>query len=403
MNDVDLDELMPILDPYPVPIAVTISIAKTPGQPLGITMKNINHTTVTVTGISPDSFVKGTSIQVGTEILAINGESTYNARESSQIIRRSAFLELTTFDETASRSPFCYVEVAPTSKINPGISFDSCCDRTMVMVADIFLSDPSRTRLRVGDIVLAVNGVPVWKPEEADSEQLKAVCNSKSLVLYCVHMDALRDFFSKKANAMRNKHIDRKVPKIIKKGNGHYMITENNCICTAKVNLKTQLLDDETEVQYRIKNIPVHGGTSRIEKKISYSEAWDYAIKKSEDDIPTYIVPSAPPPPAGFGSLEACAIYPLATASQFQTNRIDTVFAFIALSGCVEEDRLQLHHLKLKIFERVSDYSITKSEDEEIPVHISPSAPSPPTELSTMEAYAIYLSACNLISSKTTR
>jgi hypothetical protein len=160
-------------------------------------------------------------------------------------------------------------------------------------------------------------------------------------------MDALRDFFSKKENTMHNKNIDRKVPKIIKKSNGHYMITEKNCVCIAKVNLKTQLLDDETEVQYRIKNIAVHGGTSRIEKKISYSEvcvptldyfntilklqlhhlklkivehAWDYAIKKSEDDIPTYIVPSAPSPPAGFGSLEACAMYPLATAVQIPPN-----------------------------------------------------------------------------------
>jgi S1-C subfamily serine protease len=164
------DDLIPILDPYPVPFIVTFSIEKQSGQPLGITIKNTDQNTVTVTGISSDSFVKGTPIQVGTEILAINGEPAHDYRQTCQIIRSSVFLELTTFDVTASMSPFCYVEAAPTSKINPGITFDSCCDRTMVMVGDIFLSDRSRTRLRVGDIVLAVNGVPVWKPEEADTE-----------------------------------------------------------------------------------------------------------------------------------------------------------------------------------------------------------------------------------------
>jgi len=290
-------------------------------------LRNTDENTVVVRRLLPGSLALGTPIKAETEILAINGRAVHNFHQAADIIKSSTQLEFTTFDAqtTIKKAPFCYIEVAPTSKINPGISFNSCCDRTIVMIGDIFLSDLRRTRLRCGDIVLAVNGVPVWKPEQADTEQLVAARDSKALVLYCVDMDALHDFFVTKVNKT---HGDR-TAQIFKKGSGIYSIRERDCDCRAKVNFKTQLFDDETEWHNRIKGEKNRDYSSKtLHKKVSYAQvceptlgglndlmkkqllrlklkivghAWNSAIEKSEDDIPTYAIPSAPSAPLEFG------------------------------------------------------------------------------------------------------
>jgi hypothetical protein len=117
----------------------------------------------------------------------------------------------------------------------------------------------------VGDLVLAVNGVPVWKPEDADLLQLKAACSSQAVVLYCVNMDALRQHFGRQTLKMCPfPEQPERIAAIHKVGPGWYDLRERQCIFTANVDHKTQLFEDCTEWEYRIKNM----GTQN--RKVSY-------------------------------------------------------------------------------------------------------------------------------------
>jgi len=198
-----------IADPYPVPRVMTALVQKpSPNATIGMALNNLDSHAVVVKRIDPDSLVRGTILQEGFEILAINGEAIHNRKQASAILKAYSQLEFTVVDPISSlHSPCTYVEVAPTSKISPGVSFDSCSNRTMVMISEIFLSDLSKTRLRVGDIVLAINGRPIWKPEQADEEQLKAARASQAVVLYCVDMDSLSDDIS--SNTKMTSYIQR--------------------------------------------------------------------------------------------------------------------------------------------------------------------------------------------------
>lgn len=242
---------------YPVLAVMTALIEKSStDQALGIFLMNANEHTV----LKCDSLFKSTCVCAGTEVLAVNGEAVHSRRQLADIIMAYPTLEFTTHD--ASRSiipPFCYLEVAPTSKINPGVSFDSCCDRTLVMISQVFLADLCKTRLRRGDIVLAINGIPVWKPEDADSEQLNSAHLHQSVVLYCVDMNALRDHYVAQVDINKSSPIGD-VPReawVTKRAPGCYSISNRNCVCSAVVNLKTQLLEDCTQPQC---GIEVDGG-----------------------------------------------------------------------------------------------------------------------------------------------
>jgi hypothetical protein len=327
----------PIDDPYPVPAVGTVRIERAPGQSVGIKVKNADANTVIVSGLSENSLLRSTTLSVGQEILAINGEAVHNVKQATSIIKSCTDLEFTTFDfdtlvlsdARSNPSPFCYVEVAPTSAINPGVSFASCRARTMVTIGDVFLSDTSRTRLRIGDIVLAVNGTAVWKPEQADEEQFKTAKSGKSLVLYCVDMEALRDFFAtvvKKAHPFSGEY---RTATITKPSRGIFHITERSCIAIGKVNYETQLLDDETEWNNRVKTVGSDHTSKHLFKKDSYEKvclptlnglnelmekqllvlkarivghAWHAAMKSNDDSVPTYVLPSAPMAPVEIGS-----------------------------------------------------------------------------------------------------
>lgn len=294
-------------------------------------MKKTGSNTVIVTGLHPDSLLKDTNVRDGTVLLAVNGEAVHTANQASEIIRGAyTRLEFTTLLGTSRPSipPFCYLEVAPTSKLHPGITFDSCCDRTMVMISQVFITDLTKTRLRVGDIVLAVNGIPVWKPHDADCEQVKAARNSHSLVLYCVAMDALRDHFAIEADSahMVNSQ-EARAARVTKIKSGTYLITEGPCRFYARVDAKTQLLEDITEWEYRIKAVGRDHTSKDLCKRISYKDfcrpaflnmnkwieeqlevlkrevvekAWSHLMNKPGDtttEETTYIVPSAPTAP----------------------------------------------------------------------------------------------------------
>jgi len=339
---------IPIPDPYPVPAVGSALVEKaTTSAPVGVRMLTKRKNVVFVSMVKPNSMLQGTSVTEGAEILAINGEAVHSSVQAVQIIQANKKLEFTTIDRSTRKAPFCYVEVAPTSKINPGVSFDSCCDRSLVMISKVFVPDLEKTRLRVGDIVLAVNGIPVWKPEAADEEQLRAARASQALVLYCVNMDALRDHIARQAEgfvAVPTPPYDSRIAVLSKIERGWYELREQSCVFTAKVDQKTQLFDDQTDWVYRVKTIGRDLTSKTLEKKISYekicrptfllmnhtltqqlnvlvqkvvAKAWNFTVNKQQDEDESnvvYAIPSAPSAPLAIGMGPEGSNVPLATA-----------------------------------------------------------------------------------------
>lgn len=240
------------------------------------------------------------------------------------MIKSYADLELTIFDRSQYPSlRHTYVEVAPTSRINPGLSFSSALDRSLVTIGEVFVK-LDKTRLRSGDIVLAVNGVPVWKPEQADAEQLKAARNAKSLVLYCVDFDGLCDEIARYAKTTNKKYAPKSNRKaqIVKKARGLYYFTEKTCRAKARIDIhSSKLVDDQTDTlqQVRIARPALAGSYPQLEIINSYKffclpailsvkemlnkqlgliqakvvyQAWEYSVR--QEDVPIFCVPSAP-------------------------------------------------------------------------------------------------------------
>lgn len=181
---------------YPAPAHVTtVCLEKNPGEMIGIEFKKFDLKTFIVSGIVDDSIVSRTDMKIGQEILAVNGEPIKTLGQLSQIIRSNRELQFTLLDPTVNRNPYCYVEVATDSMLHPMVSFERCCNDTMVMIGNIFMSDLTKTRLQSGDIVVAVNGVPVWQPDQAREVQVRAAMKSEPFVFYCINMEELRDVF----------------------------------------------------------------------------------------------------------------------------------------------------------------------------------------------------------------
>jgi len=310
----------PIADPYPVPRVMTALVQKpSPNATIGMALNNVDSHAVVVKRIDPDSLVRGTILQEGFEILAINGEAIHNRKQASAILKAYSQLEFTVIDPIRSlHSPCTYVEVAPTSKISPGVSFDSCSNRTMVMISEIFLSDLSKTRLRVGDIVLAINGRPIWKPEQADEEQLKAARASQAVVLYCVDMDGLCDDISSNTKMTSHTQTKNAVPvkkwytEIRKEAPSHYFIQSNmdgGFISCKFDHTSLMFVQEQRHVPGEINKKmcdPVFESMNHLLKeqllvlkcKVA-AEGWRHAVRnedENDDDNapPAYCVPSAP-------------------------------------------------------------------------------------------------------------
>ena len=188
-----------------------------------------------------------------------------------------------------------------------------------------------------------MNGVPVWKPEAADQEQLRAAHASQALVLYCVNMDALRDHIARQAQVPTHPYKGRIVV-ISKKGRGWYELCEKSCVFTAKVDHKTQLLDDQTDWLYRFKTTGRDLTSKALQKTISYervcrptfllmnhsltqqlnvlvekvvAEAWYFAVNQQQvedESNVVYAIPPAPSAPVAIAMGLEDSNVPLATA-----------------------------------------------------------------------------------------
>jgi hypothetical protein len=136
-----------------------------------------------------------TRIQPGHTVLAVNGVPALKSSQVGHLIRSSGrTVTLTTCQGGPMEdAPFCKVLTAPGGKRHPGINIDSTRDRCLVKITRVFPNGPfSGSDLREGDILLAVNGVAVSKPEDAERRLQDASIHSPFVHLYVLDIHSYR-------------------------------------------------------------------------------------------------------------------------------------------------------------------------------------------------------------------
>jgi PDZ domain len=187
---------VPVLaKPFPAPEVITVTFSKpTPGK-VGVQFRwgGGRSDRVRISKIAKNSPLHETPLAVGHLVLAINGVAAVSAIQAAGLIRDSGpSVTIATIAESSVTAPFCMLITAPSSKHHPGVNFNSTRDRCLVQVSRVFSKGPfAGSGLNIGDIVLAVNGVPVSKPEDADRE-LREAQSQPYTILYVVNMAAYR-------------------------------------------------------------------------------------------------------------------------------------------------------------------------------------------------------------------
>lgn len=179
-----------IYNPFPqqrVPAFQTVAIQR-PTGPVGVVFRTDDSGTVAFSRIAKESPLNSTPIGVGHACLAINGQAVTTAKHAAEIIRDSQS-PMITFTYAEPCSPHYKMVVAPVSKTLAGISLTSSRDEALVAVSRVFKGHFAATSIKVGDIVLAVNGVPVTDKSDA----LRLMKASEGLVvLYVLDMESVR-------------------------------------------------------------------------------------------------------------------------------------------------------------------------------------------------------------------
>lgn len=182
--------------PFPSRLIQQVRATKSPSGKLGIKFVRDRRKggRVKIGTINEDSSLKNTEVKVGHAVIAINSTAVLNPEHAASLIGESGpEVSITSLCSPATKDPpFCKLVSAPTSKEHPGINFDSSRKRCLVQVARVFSHGPfAGSDLRQGDIVLAVNGVPVSKPEEAEQVLLQSL-DLPNTILYVVDMAEYR-------------------------------------------------------------------------------------------------------------------------------------------------------------------------------------------------------------------
>jgi PDZ domain len=187
---------VPVLaEPFPAPEIVKVTFGKPASGKVGVHFRwgGGRGDRVRISKIAKNSPLQETRVNVGHLVLAINGVAAVSAIQAACLIRDSGpNVTIATLEESLVTAPFCMLITAPSSKHHPGVNFNSTRDRCLVQVSRVFSKGPfAGSGLHVGDIVLAVNGVPVSKPEDADRE-LREAQGQPYTILYVVNMAAYR-------------------------------------------------------------------------------------------------------------------------------------------------------------------------------------------------------------------
>jgi hypothetical protein len=188
--------------PFPMPSVYTTTLTNKPLGGVGIHLqkKSGGFSPIIIVSLSDDSPLQGKAIKAGQTVLAINGVAIQSAKEALSIIRDAESTLVLTSCETCE-FPQSKMIVVPSSKDNPGVNFTSTRGRCLVQVSRIFSEGPfAGTKLKKGDIVLAVNGVPVSKPEDAD-RALHLSMQLPHTTVYSIDVAQLRESILQVANS----------------------------------------------------------------------------------------------------------------------------------------------------------------------------------------------------------
>jgi hypothetical protein len=189
---------------YPTSVSITeVTLVKTTkSDKVGLTLRHTQgEAGIAISGLLETSPLRGSAIRAtgGQVLIAIDGnpdlpDAMAAARMISNTMQVSFLVCEQQQDYNASKRSFIQVVAAPFWKHNPGINFSSTRGRTLVTVSKIFKSGPfmGNPYVRQGDIVLAVNGIPVSKPEEADRALRMPQANGSVTVLHTIDMNYFR-------------------------------------------------------------------------------------------------------------------------------------------------------------------------------------------------------------------
>jgi C-terminal processing protease CtpA/Prc len=179
---------------YPTP-GVYTTIARKSYGPMGVGFRwgGKFGDPVTITKMSETSPLAKSVAEVGQVVLAISGQPVLGAKEAASIIGSAKPNELMNFTTCDGiKESVCKMVAGGTSVDNPGVVFNETRDGTLVQVSRVFKSGPfADTSLQEGDIVLAVNGVAVSRPEEAD-RLLELSAGDPFATIYCVDIHKFR-------------------------------------------------------------------------------------------------------------------------------------------------------------------------------------------------------------------
>ena len=202
--------------PFPEHLVQHVKVRTNPNGKLGVKFvwNGRKGSRVKIGGIGDESPMKETAIKVGHTVIAINSTPVLNPVQASGLVAHASGPDvyITTVGPLSENDPpFCKLITAPTSKEHPGISFDSTRKRCMVQVSRVFSRGPfAGSDLRQGDIVLAVNGIPVSKPEDADIV-LRQSIDTPNTILYVVDLAQYRQSILTElqiTNAFRKLHFE---------------------------------------------------------------------------------------------------------------------------------------------------------------------------------------------------
>ena len=195
--------------PFPSHLIYHIKARKNPAGRLGVKFvwDGRKGSRVQVAKINDESALLETDLQVGHSVIAINAKSVVDPIQASNLVVDAPETEIsiTAIDAPSDNDPpFCKLVTAPTSREHPGVSFDSTRRRCMVQVSRVFANGPfAGSDLHQGDVVLAVNGIPVSKPEEADAV-LRLCVDMPNTILYVVDMTQYRHSILKELQITRS-------------------------------------------------------------------------------------------------------------------------------------------------------------------------------------------------------
>jgi len=182
-----------LTDPFIVaPRLIETTVQKLPSSKLHIRFAwdGKKSSRVEISNIEKESPFYDTPLNVGHIVLAINSVAILDPKQAVDLVQSSENkVSITTIcPPSADEAPFCKLVAAATARQHPGIIFNTCRERCLVQVSRVFSRGPfAGTHLRQGDVVLAVNGVPVSTPEQAE-KVLRQSVESSNTVLYVVDM-----------------------------------------------------------------------------------------------------------------------------------------------------------------------------------------------------------------------